>query len=115
MLFVDRVQITVKAGDGGRGCSSFAQPPYTRTPFPDGGNGGDGGDVIVRADPNVATLLDFHYRHEFRGGRGAHGGSNKKHGKRGPDTVIRVPMGTTIFLAGESEPSWDLTAESAEA
>ena len=57
MWFVDHAHITVKAGDGGRGCSAFAQPPYIRSPYPDGGDGGDGGDVIVRADPNIATLL----------------------------------------------------------
>ena len=96
MWFVDRVQITVKAGDGGRGCSSFAQPPYIRYPYPDGGDGGDGGDVILRADPNVATLLDFTFRHEFKAGRGGHGGSNTKTGKRGDSLTIRVPVGTVI-------------------
>lgn len=96
MWFVDHAQITVIAGDGGRGCSAFAQPPYTRFPFPDGGDGGDGGNVIVQADPNVATLLDFHFRHEFKARRGGHGGSNKKTGKCGEPLVIRVPVGTVI-------------------
>ena len=96
MWFVDHAQITVKAGDGGRGCSSFAQPPYIRYPFPDGGDGGDGGHVIAVADLNIATLLDFHFRHEFRAIRGGHGGSNTKTGKRGEDLVIRVPVGTVI-------------------
>lgn len=97
MWFVDHAQITVKAGDGGRGCSAFAQPPYTRYPSPDGGDGGDGGDVIVRADPNIATLLDFQFRHEFKAGRGGHGGSNHKTGKRGEDRLIRVPVGTVLY------------------
>jgi GTP-binding protein len=96
MWFVDQAKITVKAGDGGRGCSAFAQPPYTRSPYPDGGNGGDGGDVIVSTDPNLATLLDFHFRHQFHAERGAHGGSNNKTGKRGSDRIIRVPVGTVI-------------------
>jgi len=96
MLFVDRAQITVKAGDGGDGCSAFAQPPYTRYPSPDGGDGGDGGHVVLVADPNVATLLDFQFRHEFKGERGRHGSGNKKTGKRGADFVIRVPVGTVI-------------------
>ncbi len=100
MQFVDHAKITVKAGDGGRGCAALAQPPYTRYPYPDGGDGGDGGDVIVRADSNVATLLDFQFRHEYTAGRGGHGGSNKKTGKRGEDTVIRVPVGTVISDAG---------------
>ncbi len=96
MWFVDHVQITAHAGDGGRGCSAFAQPPYIRFPYPDGGDGGDGGDVIALADPQAATLLDFHFRHEFRAGRGGHGGSNQRTGKRGEDRVIRVPVGTVI-------------------
>ncbi|MBI2093411.1 MAG: GTPase ObgE [Candidatus Omnitrophica bacterium] len=94
MWFVDQVQINVQGGDGGRGCSAFAQPPYTRYPYPDGGDGGDGGDVTLQADANVATLLDFHFRHEFVAGRGGHGGGNKKAGKQGEDIVIRVPAGT---------------------
>ncbi|MBI3997152.1 MAG: GTPase ObgE [Candidatus Omnitrophica bacterium] len=100
MWFVDRAEINVKAGDGGRGCSSLAQPPYTRYPYPDGGDGGDGGHVIVHADPNIATLLDFHFRHEFKAGRGGHGGSNQKTGKRGEDLLIHVPVGTVIHDVG---------------
>ena len=99
MWFIDRATISVKAGDGGRGCSAFAQPPYIRYPYPDGGDGGDGGNVIARADPNVATLLDFQFRHTFKAGRGQHGGSNTKTGKRGEDLVIRVPVGTVITEA----------------
>ena len=96
MWFVDQAQITVHAGDGGRGCSSLAQPPYIRYPSPDGGDGGDGGDVSIRTDPNIASLLDFHFRHTFSAGRGHHGGSNTKTGKRGEPLMIRVPVGTVI-------------------
>ena len=108
MWFVDRAQITVKAGDGGRGCSAFAQPPYIRFPYPDGGDGGDGGDVVVVADPNLSTLLDFHFRHEFRAGRGDHGRSNQKTGKRGEGRVIRVPVGTVLRDAGTGAVLRDL-------
>jgi GTP-binding protein len=97
MLFVDQASITAEAGAGGRGCQSMAQPPYTRYPAPDGGNGGDGGDVTILADGNLATLLDFHFRHHFRGGRGGHGGSNQKTGRRGLPCVIRVPAGTVVW------------------
>ena len=110
MWFVDHAQITEKAGDGGRGCSALAQPPYIRFPYPDGGDGGDGGDVVVLADPNIATLLDFHFRHEFAAGRGRHGGSNKKTGKRGDDLVIRVPVGTMIHDAEAKISLRDLTS-----
>ena len=109
MWFVDHAQITVSAGDGGRGCAAFAQPPYTRFPYPDGGDGGAGGDVIVLADPQAATLLDFHFRHEFRAGRGRHGGSNQRTGKRGEDRVIRVPVGTVIRDAASGVALRDLT------
>ena len=108
MWFVDQAQITVKAGDGGRGCASYAQPPYIRYPYPDGGDGGDGGDVIVEADPNVATLLDFQFRHEFAAGRGQHGGSNTKTGKRGASRMIRVPVGTVIQEADSGQALRDL-------
>ncbi len=109
MWFVDRAQITVKAGDGGRGCTAFAQPPYTRYPYPDGGDGGNGGDVIVSADPNIATLLDFHFRHEFKAGRGGHGSGNKKLGKHGADLTIRVPVGTIIHDADAAMVLRDLS------
>ncbi|MBI3083268.1 MAG: GTPase ObgE [Candidatus Omnitrophica bacterium] len=108
-MFIDHAQITVKAGDGGRGCSAFAQPPYTRFPYPDGGDGGDGGDVILQADPNVATLLDFHFRHEFKAPRGGHGGGNQKAGKRGAPLVIRVPVGTVVSDGDSGAILRDLT------
>ena len=99
MVFVDRAEITVAGGTGGRGCAAFAQPPYTRYPYPDGGDGGRGGDVVFRASPHVATLLDFQYRRQFAAGRGGHGGSNRKSGKRGADLMIPVPVGTVVHDA----------------
>ena len=108
MQFIDQARITVKAGDGGRGCSSFAQPPYTRYPYPDGGDGGDGGDVILRADPNIATLLDFQFLNEFQAGRGGHGGSNTKRGRHGEDRIILVPVGTVLYDEDSSAQLRDL-------
>ena len=108
MRFIDRAEITVTAGDGGRGCQAFAQPPYIRYPYPDGGNGGDGGHVSIMADANVATLLDFYFRHEFKAGRGGHGGSNGKTGKRGEELTIRVPAGTVIQDAQTGQALADL-------
>lgn len=107
-MFVDYAQILVNAGAGGRGCTAFAQPPYTRYPYPDGGDGGAGGDVIVRADPNIATLLDFRYRTKFSAGRGGHGGSNTKMGRRGDDLVISVPVGTVLRDAATGHVVRDL-------
>lgn len=113
MLFVDQVRITVTAGAGGRGCQAFAQPPYTRAPFPDGGDGGRGGDVVLTADPNVATLLDFQFRHEYAAGRGGHGGSNGKTGKQGESRLVLVPVGTVVRAADSGEVLRDLDAPGA--
>lgn len=97
MLFVDRADITVKAGAGGNGCQAFAKIPRQRHAPPSGGNGGNGGDVILLADPNLATLLDFQFRHEFRGERGRHGGPNNRTGRRGEDAIVRIPVGTVVM------------------
>lgn len=96
-MFVDQALITVAAGAGGNGCSAMHQEPFTRYARRTGGNGGDGGDVIFVADPQLSTLLDFHFRHEFRAGRGRHGSGNTKTGKRGEDCEIRLPVGTVIY------------------
>ncbi len=109
MLFIDRATITVQGGNGGRGCSAFTQPPYTRSPYPDGGDGGDGGAVILIADRNVATLLDFQFRHTFAAGRGGHGGSNNKTGKRGENYIIRIPVGTVVMEADSGRVLRDMS------
>ena len=99
MAFVDRAEILVTAGAGGNGCSAMFQAPYDRHPRPSGGNGGDGGDVVLLADPQLATLLDFQFIHEFKGKRGRHGGGNNKTGACGDDTIVRIPVGTVVFDA----------------
>ena len=98
-MFVDQAKIVVMAGAGGNGCRAFAQPPFHRHARPSGGNGGDGGDVILVADPQLATLLDFHFRHEFRAERGRHGSGNNKTGRRGTDCLVRIPVGTVVYDA----------------
>ena len=97
MWFLDQAQIVVTAGAGGNGCSALFTQPFSRHPRRSGGNGGDGGDVIVVADPQLATLLDFQFRHTFRAGRGRHGSGNNKTGKRGEDHLVRVPLGTVVY------------------
>ncbi len=96
-MFIDRVEIFVKAGDGGDGCNSFYRDRYMRYKKPDGGPGGRGGDIILRADPNIHTLLDFYYKRHFNAGDGENGSSNHKKGKKGEDCLIRVPIGTLVF------------------
>ncbi len=109
MQFVDQAQIVVEAGAGGNGCSAMTRQPFERHARPSGGNGGDGGDTYLVADPQLATLLDFQFRHHFRAGRGAHGRNNNKSGRRGLDAFIRVPVGTVIYDAQTGELLKDLT------
>jgi GTP-binding protein len=93
-LFVDRVKIFVKAGDGGRGCVSFRRETYVPRGGPDGGNGGKGGDVILEAVSHQNTLLPLRYHTEFRAQRGGHGKGSNCTGREGEDLVIPVPPGT---------------------
>lgn len=93
-MFVDRVRIFVKGGDGGRGCVSFRREPYVPRGGPDGGAGGKGGDVTLEAVSHQNTLLPLRYHSEYRAPRGAHGGSGNRSGRRGGDLLIAVPPGT---------------------
>ncbi len=112
MWFVDQADITVIAGSGGNGCQAFAKLPFHRHARPSGGNGGDGGDVVLVADPQLATLLDFQFRHLFRAERGRHGSGNTKTGRRGSDCVIRLPLGTVVYDADTNHPLRDVITPS---
>lgn len=96
MQFVDYTKIFVKSGDGGRGCVSFRREKFVPKGGPDGGDGGRGGHVIIRASAELNTLLDCRYNREYKAQRGEHGKGSNKHGKDGEDIVIRVPVGTVI-------------------
>jgi GTPase len=93
-MFVDRVKIFVKGGDGGRGCVSFRREPFVPRGGPDGGSGGSGGDVVLEAVSHQNTLLPLRYHTEFRAERGEHGGPSNRSGARGEDTIVAVPPGT---------------------
>ena len=95
-MFVDRVKIFVKAGDGGRGCVSFRREPYVPKGGPDGGVGGRGGDVTLVAVSHQNTLLPLRYHTEFRADRGEHGGPGNRTGAEGDDLLIHVPPGTKL-------------------
>jgi GTPase len=95
-VFVDEVEIHVRAGDGGRGCVSFRRERFVPRGGPDGGDGGRGGSVILEADEGLGTLLDFRYRRHYAASRGAHGEGSDRHGAGGDDLVLRVPVGTTV-------------------
>ncbi|HEY3119110.1 MAG TPA: GTPase ObgE [Vicinamibacteria bacterium] len=96
-MFVDRVKVFVKGGDGGRGCVSFRREPYVPRGGPDGGSGGDGGDVVLEAVSHQNTLLPLRYHTEFRAQRGEHGGPSNRTGARGEDLVVPVPPGTAAL------------------
>jgi len=95
-MFVDRVVVHVKGGDGGAGCCSFRREKYVPRGGPDGGDGGDGGSVIVEAVANADNLADVAHRKHWRAQKGGPGQGDKCHGRQGKDLVIRVPPGTLI-------------------
>ena len=95
--FVDRVRITVKAGNGGNGSASFHRDKFVINGGPDGGDGGKGGDILFHADPNMHTLLDFRFKSKYTAENGEDGKANRCTGKKGEDLVIKVPVGTVII------------------
>ena len=95
-MFVDKVKIFVKAGNGGNGAVAFHREKYVAAGGPDGGDGGMGGSVIVRADDNLSTLMDFRYRRKYTAPNGQDGQGARCSGKRGENLIIRVPRGTVI-------------------
>ena len=108
---IDGVEIVVKAGNGGDGAITFRHEKYVPLGGPDGGAGGDGGDVIIMADSSVSTLADYRYRRHYRVTNGGHGKGKNKHGTEGEDLVLTVPVGTLVFRkaeAGENEVLADL-------
>jgi GTP-binding protein len=107
-MFIDSVQITVRGGRGGDGCISFRREKYVPRGGPNGGDGGNGGDVILAADGNINTLLDFRHRRRFQAVSGGHGQGSDKHGKRGADVIVRVPPGTLVKEHGSDRVLADL-------
>jgi GTP-binding protein len=95
-MFIDSVKIYVKSGRGGKGCSSFYRDKYTRRGIPDGGDGGRGADIILRADRSLRTLLDFQFNRHFYGKDGGHGSGKTRKGKDAPALVVRLPCGTSV-------------------
>lgn len=110
MKFIDVARIRVKAGDGGAGTVSFRREKFVPKGGPDGGNGGRGGSVVLRANPHLNTLLDFQFRTTFKAERGAHGLGANKTGKSGADLFIDVPPGTIVRNALTGEILGDLAA-----
>lgn len=95
-MFIDSARIFVKAGDGGNGMSSFRREKYVPNGGPNGGDGGRGADIILKADRNINTLVDFRYKRQFKGPAGEGGQSSNKYGRNAESLIIPVPMGTTV-------------------
>jgi len=108
MQFVDYVKIVVKAGDGGRGCVSFRREKYVPRGGPNGGDGGRGGHIILRAVHELNTLLDLRYQRHYKAKRGQHGMGKDRHGRDGDDLIIPVPVGTVVKDAENGELLGDL-------
>jgi GTP-binding protein len=98
-MFLDRVKIWVRAGDGGDGAATFRQEAHVPRGGPDGGDGGRGGDVVLVADQDLRDLSRFRRERRFKGGRGGHGGGSGKHGADGERVELPVPVGTQVFDA----------------
>ena len=97
-MFVDRVKIFVKGGDGGNGCVSFRREPYVPRGGPDGGMGGRGGDVVLVGVAHQNTLLPLRYHREFRADRGEHGGPSNRTGRTAEDLVVSVDHSANIVI-----------------
>ena len=109
MQFIDQAEIEVEGGTGGDGMTSFRREKYVPAGGPSGGTGGKGGSVVLVANSNLQTLLDFKFKHRFRARDGEKGGSKNKTGANGEDLVIEVPCGTLVHNVETEELIGDLT------
>ena len=95
-MFIDKVRIHVKGGDGGAGCMSFRREADVPKGGPDGGDGGHGGNVVLEADASLSSLIEYRFKHHFKAERGTHGKGSRMHGATGEDLVLKVPVGTVV-------------------
>jgi GTPase len=113
-MFVDYALIEVSSGKGGDGAVTFRREKYVPKGGPSGGDGGSGGNVILKANTNLHTLLDFRYKKKYKAANGESGGNSLKDGKNGKDIVIGVPIGTVVKDAETEKIIFDLNEESKE-
>jgi GTP-binding protein len=114
MKFIDVAEIHVKAGDGGAGCVSFRREKYVPKGGPDGGDGGRGGDVLLRSNKHLTTLLDYHYKRTYKAERGEHGLGARKTGKNGKPVILQVPVGTIVRDASDNAVIEDIIVHGQE-
>ena len=108
-MFVDKVKIYVKAGNGGNGAVAFHREKYVAAGGPDGGDGGKGGNIVLRVNDNLSTLMDFRYKRKYTAAPGQDGQGARCSGKRGEDLVIQVPRGTVVRDAATNEVIKDMS------
>src|SRR5690554_4405652 len=111
-MFIDKVEIYIKAGNGGHGAVAFRREKYEPSGGPAGGDGGNGGNIIFKVDSGLRTLMDFRYKKNYIAQNGKDGGNSKMSGKKGEDLIIKVPPGTIIkdkesgrIIADMTEPN----------
>jgi len=110
MKFVDQVRISVKAGDGGNGAVAFRREKFVERGGPSGGDGGNGGSVVLEADPQLTTLLDYRYQQHHRAKSGQHGMGSDRSGAAAEDLVLKVPLGTVVTDATSGAQLCDLSS-----
>src|SRR5436190_4829821 len=108
-MFVDRIKVFAQAGSGGRGCVSFRREKFVPKGGPDGGDGGRGGDVVLRADVHVDNLSNLFYEPIIKGKNGGHGQGKKMYGRGTPPKIVKVPVGTVVFRDRSDMP--DVTSQ----
>src|SRR3954469_6072394 len=119
-MFVDRIKVFAQAGSGGRGAVSFRREKFVPKGGPDGGDGGRGGDVILRADRHTDNLSNLFYEPLIKAKSGGHGMGKKMYGRAAPNKIVKVPVGTIVWptsdgkAASSTEPIVDLTRDGEE-
>ncbi|WP_374625360.1 GTPase ObgE [Devosia sp.] len=109
MKFLDQAKVFVRSGNGGAGAVSFLREKFVEFGGPNGGNGGRGGDVIIRCVDGLNTLIDYRYQQHFKAATGTHGMGKDRHGAKGEDTILKVPVGTQVFEDDNETLIADLT------
>ena len=109
MKFLDEAKVYVRSGDGGNGCVAFRREKFIEFGGPSGGNGGHGGAVVVEAVDGLNTLIDYRYQQHFKARPGVPGKGKDRHGARGSDVVLKVPVGTQIYDEDKETLIADLT------
>ena len=113
-MFTDYTKIIIKSGNGGNGAATFRREKYVAAGGPDGGDGGRGGNIYFRVDPNANTLIDFRFTKKFKAQNGENGSGSNRYGKAGEDLYIDVPIGTIIKDVETGKVVADLSKEGQE-